>query len=240
MIIETKIPKQITTLNNIPSCHRTDDLSNISEIYRKQVNICIWQRILGRELTSSSEYILDSNPNIEFSEVLDTKNVVKSLKSFFGTSEKMLPFFKDVCNLVDTFSGLFHQEKVWLRLDGIDYPMCPRFHTDRLKCRLVTTYVGPSTEWIPHHLVNANKLGHGNEGKHDSESGLYQSENNIQQLDTGHVALLKGESWEGNEHAGIVHRSPNSGGSYKRLYLTIDFLETYLSIFGNSFGLKKT
>ena len=29
MIIETKIPKQITTLNNIPSCHRTDDLSNI-------------------------------------------------------------------------------------------------------------------------------------------------------------------------------------------------------------------
>ena len=94
MIIETKIPKQITTLNNIPSCHRTDDLSNISEIYRKQVNICIWQRILGRELTSSSEYILDSNPNIEFSEVLDTKNVVKSLKSFFGTSEKMLPFLK--------------------------------------------------------------------------------------------------------------------------------------------------
>ena len=120
---------------------------------------------------------------------------------------------------------------MWLRLDGIDHPMCPRFHTDKLKCRLVTTYVGPATQWIPHQLVNRSKLGYGNEGKPDNESGLFNSENDIKQLDTGHVAFLKGESWKGNNGSGLVHRSPHEDKGYKRLYMTIDFLETYINIY---------
>ena len=80
---------------------------------------------------------------------------------------------------------------MWLRLDGIDHPMCPRFHTDKLKCRLVTTYVGPATQWIPHHLVNRSKLGYGNEGKPDNESGLFLSENDIEQLILVMLLFLK-------------------------------------------------
>jgi len=73
MIIETKIPKQITTLNNIPSCHRTDDLSNISEIYRKQVNICIWHRILGRELTHPANIFWIATQILNFLKFLTLK-----------------------------------------------------------------------------------------------------------------------------------------------------------------------
>ena len=132
------------------------------------------------------------------------------------------------------FCKLFDQKKLWLRLDGIDHPMCPRFHTDKIKCRLVTTYVGPGTQWLPHNLVDRKKLGFGNDGKPDDQSGLFQSKQDIKQLDRGHVALLKGESWEGNEGAGVVHRSPHSEGNYKRLYLTIDFVESFINIYGRS------
>ena len=83
-------------------------------------------------------------------------------------------------------------------------------------------------------LIDRSKLGYGNEGKPDSESGLFISEDSIQQCATGDVALLKGESWEGNDGAGLVHRSPYKEGSYKRLYMTIDFLETYINIYKNS------
>ena len=78
-----------------------------------------------------------------------------------------------------------------------------------------------------------SKLGHGNEGKADDESGLFTDNKDIKQFDTGHVALLKGESWDGNQGAGLVHRSPNVEGYYKRLYMTIDFLTTYINIFKN-------
>ena len=123
---------------------------------------------------------------------------------------------------------------MWLRLDGIDHPMCPRFHTDKIKCRLVTTYVGPATQWLPQDLVDRSKLGYGNDGKPDDKSGLFSSVDDIKQLETGHVALLKGESWQGNKGAGIVHRSPHSDSNYRRLYLTIDFVESFINILGSS------
>jgi hypothetical protein len=111
--------------------------------------------------------------------------------------------------------------------------MCPRFHVDKVPCRLVTTYHGIATEWLPHHCVNRSKLGAGNAGKSDEQSGLFQHPNNIHQLHQGEVALLKGESWEGNEGAGLVHRSPSmpvtqnsalkNTFSERRLLLTLDF-----------------
>jgi len=40
----------------------------------------------------------------------------------------------------------------------------------------------------------------------------------------GDVALLKGELWEGNEGAGMVHRSPSMNPGDRRLLLSFDFL----------------
>ena len=231
MITQTDSPKKNIHSSLYKSASISNDLSKISQIHEDEINISIWRRILSNSTIKASEYILNKNPLLEFSEVLEPENVRKSLKSSIGSNEKMSPFFEDVSNLVSMFCELFNQKKAWLRLDGIDHPMCPRFHTDKLKCRLVTTYIGPATQWLPHQLVNRSKLGHGNQGKPDDKSGLFVGIKDIEQLDTGHVALLKGESWKGNQGAGLVHRSPHEEGNYKRLYMTIDFLDTYLNIY---------
>jgi len=107
----------------------------------------------------------------------------------------------------------------------LDKAMCPKFHVDRVPCRLLTTFQGIATEWLPHNKVNRDKLGPGSQGKADSESGLYTSPEDIQQLQAGHVALLKGELWEGNENAGLVHRSPAVPNGERRLLLTLDFMD---------------
>ena len=233
MITQTNIAKRKTPNVLNKSACITNDSSKISEINRDDINISIWQRNLNNHTSEASEYVLTKNPLLEFSEVLQPENVIESLKTSIGSNEEMLPFFDDVFNLVSMFCKTFDQKKAWLRLDGIDHPMCPRFHTDKLKCRLVTTYIGPATQWLPHDLVNRSKLGHGNQGKPDDKSGLFIGINDIEQLDKGHVALLKGESWKGNQGRGLVHRSPHEEGNYKRLYMTIDFLDTYLNIFRN-------
>ena len=54
-------------------------------------------------------------------------------------------------------------------------------------------------------------------------SGLFQSETDIENLQSGQVALLKGERWEGNEGAGLVHRSPRLNKGERRLLLSLDF-----------------
>ena len=234
MTFESKLIEENQSHHIFPSSYATEDAFKISEIYRNELNILIWKRNLNNLLIKSSEIVLDDNPNLEYSEVLKPDEVKQSLESVLGDNIKISPFIEDVSYLSFMFCKIFDQKKLWLRLDGIDHPMCPRFHTDKIKCRLVTTYVGPATQWLPHNLVDRKKLGFGNDGKPDDQSGLFQSKQDIKQLGRGHVALLKGESWEGNEGAGVVHRSPHSEGNYKRLYLTIDFVESFINIYGRS------
>lgn len=123
------------------------------------------------------------------------------------------------------FCYLFDLKQTGLRLTTLCHAMCPRFHVDRIPCRLVTTFQGVSTQWLPNHTVDRTKLGAGSQGLPDDQSGIYLSENDICQLKTGDVALLKGERWEGNENAGLVHRSPAVTEGGQRLLLTLDFVD---------------
>ena len=231
IILESSIKN--TLLENYPNSFNTDDSVQLSEIHKKNVNISIWERNLNNKIIEAGKYMLDKNSKIQFSEVIKPKNTLDILKGEFGHSEEYQFLFKDISKLVKMFCELFEENRAWLRIDAISKPMCPRFHTDYVRCRLVTTYVGPGTQWLPHHLVNRSKLGHGNQGQPDDKSGLFQKNVKIEQLEVGHVAMLKGESWDGNDGSGLVHRSPHAEKEYKRLYMTIDFLETYLNIYRN-------
>ena len=154
MIPESKLKEENQSHHIFPSSYVTEDAFKISEIYRNELNISIWKRNLNNLLIKSSEIVLDDNPNLEYSEVLKPDEVKQSLESVLGYNIKTSPFIEDVSYLSFMFCKLFDQKKLWLRLDGIDHPMCPRFHTDKIKCRLVTTYVGPATQWLPHNLVD--------------------------------------------------------------------------------------
>ena len=79
---------------------------------------------------------------------------------------------------------------------------------------------------VTSHSVDRSKLGKGNNGKKDEESGLFGPITDIKQLCVGDVALLKGESWYGNSGAGLVHRSPHvEDTNSKRLLLTHGFFK---------------
>jgi hypothetical protein len=57
----------------------------------------------------------------------------------------------------------------------------------------------------------------------DDLSGLFQQASDVELMNVGDVALLKGEAWQGNEGRGLIHRSPINSGGHKRLLLTLDF-----------------
>ena len=101
--------------------------------------------------------------------------------------------------------------------------MCPRFHVDWVPCRLLTTYDGGGTQWLPHDLVDRRKLGPGSGGLPDECSGIIQICRGYSTIKSGDVALLKGENWIGNEGSGLVHRSPQLFDGEKRLLFSLDF-----------------
>ncbi len=74
-----------------------------------------------------------------------------------------------------------------------------------------------------------NEVGiYGGGGLPDHESGLYSNANDIQKLSIGDVALLKGESWIGNEGVCLVHRSPAVPYGTNRLLVTLDMSDSRL------------
>ena len=138
-------------------------------------------------------------PSLNIKERLRPDNadavVANALKSLTTNTQ---PFCNDVTELVEMFCCLFDLKEAGFRLSVLGKAMCPRFHVDHVPCRLVTTYAGVGTQWLAHERVDRSKLGVGSNGLPDEESGLFPQADDVQNINIGHVALLKGESWAGN------------------------------------------
>lgn len=220
--------------SNIDSCYNRDVKMRyavestapvvLSDIYDQQTNIVIWRRELSDTLKNSVMAFVASNPNFLTTMTVTPQSSLSSISRALG-GVKQQELSENIAELVDMFCCLFELKRAGLRLAAIDRAMCPKFHTDKIPCRLVTTFQGIATEWLPHQAVKREKLGVGSKGQPDNQSGLYGQEHDIQQLKCGDVGLLKGELWEGNENAGLVHRSPALLEGQRRLLLTLDFRE---------------
>ncbi|MGB0450012.1 MAG: DUF1826 domain-containing protein [Porticoccaceae bacterium] len=194
----------------------------LTDIYLQENNIVIWKRELSDTLKNSVDTFIKANPTFKASMTVTPQTVLSSIGESLGDATQP-ELSENIAELVEMFCYLFELKRVGLRLTVLNRAMCPKFHVDRVPARLVTTFQGIATEWLPHQSVNREKLGLGSNGKLDSESGLYKNSHEIQQLSCGDVALLKGELWEGNENAGLVHRSPALSADKSRLLLTLDF-----------------
>jgi len=194
----------------------------LADIYDENTDIAIWNRELPQSLRDTVADFVDTNPAHKTSVAMSPVDAQETLYGILGqlTSRE---FCDDVATLVDMFCTLFELEQAGVRLSVLDNAMCPRFHMDRIPCRLITTYQGVATEWLHHDHVDRSKLGHGCNGMADHESGLFDTRNRIQQLNHGDVALLKGDLWQGHEGKGLVHRSPTTGNQ-RRLILTVDMV----------------
>jgi hypothetical protein len=121
-------------------------------------------------------------------------------------------FVVDIAGLVAWFASLAQTRAVRLRLDVVTGDACRRWHRDCVPLRLICTYRGPGTLWVPPAL-GADMLAQPDE---DAPQALA--------LEAGDVALFKGCGWTGQSHdGGIVHRSPRIAGTgITRLVLLLD------------------
>jgi len=224
----------VSTLSNLKSQPITgkqrisqfgEEMTCLSDIYKEQVNMAVWQRSLSASLQQAAKQLIQLNPTLVWTEVVTPDRIHDRIMDQFSDVDNITFLADDIFQLVDLFCCLFELSQAGLRFSVLDRAMCPRFHVDKVPCRLITTYCGIATQWLPQHLVDRTKLGAGCSGKTDEDSGLMLKANAIQQLEVGQVALLKGENWLNNQNAGLVHRSPQPGEGEQRLLLTLDFAD---------------
>ena len=186
----------------------------LGKIYQPSLNVAIWQRVLDSVVASYSIFLLEQHASFRIQQIQNVSQLRSLLRNSLPDSNEKNPFIEDIALVVDMFSLLFEADEVGLRLQCVSGAPCPAFHNDRIPCRLLLTYHGAGSQWMDESNLDRNALA-------TAESPCLD-ENNIHNIAAGHVALFKGEGWEGNEGNGWVHRSPPQPSHEKRLVLTLD------------------
>lgn len=85
---------------------------------------------------------------------------------------------------------------------------CRKYHVDWVGLRLIITYAGPGTEWVPNEGVHRKSLQTPWRNLASINRRIVPDPSSVMTANAGDVLLLKGESYPGNSGRGAVHRSP--------------------------------
>ena len=199
--------------------HQGPTPETLTKILQDDTNLAVWQRQLPLHISDFAQLLLSLNDPLAESLCLELPNEdaepdLTGLASGFRDLEGYEGFIADLKWLVSAFACLLGAKRIGLRLRVLDKAMCPRFHVDHVPVRLITTYAGVGSQWLKEGTMDRQQLGQANA----------EPQAQIQQLNSGDVALLKGEKWHGNEGFGLIHRSPQPAAGERRLILTLDWL----------------
>lgn len=108
---------------------------------------------------------------------------------------------EDIIAQVERFARICGTPWVDVRLEVLVGDACPKFHSDNVSIRLLTTYRGPGTEWL------APEIDPSARGTAEEPQGA------VRRLPRFAVALIKGRKAESSSGPLILHRSPPIEGS---------------------------
>lgn len=186
------------------------DASVLTEIYNPDTQICIWNPQFSQGVQDYALILKQGAGNLSLRQVLVPSELGEYLLSTLPDSATRSVFVNEIQTLAEMFAYLFELERIGFRMGVLERAMCPKFHTDKVPCRLVATLKGKGTEWLNQSQTLAWQQDKAQELTWES-------------LEPGEIALLKGEGWFGNEGQGLVHRSPSVTPDDWRLFLSMDF-----------------
>ncbi len=210
-------------LNNHPKKIFSNDWEDRQKILDRDINLFCWTRQLQSEVYDYSEYLLiqDRVPIKGCVNRQDLSHQLLKLRKEWDAD--LVPsgdlFWNDVFQNTYEFLDFSDTKCGTLHLKIVKDDACRKFHTDGYRLRLFTTYIGLGTEWLPESAVNRKALG-------DSNNKIVRDPSQIKRIETGHVAILKGEiPGKKSRIKGIVHRSPPiQNNTQYRLILRVDLM----------------
>lgn len=112
----------------------------------------------------------------------------------------------DVRALLQLMFEVADAQAVKVEFGIVQSDQCRKFHVDYLRYRLITTYVGPGTEWVPDSYVDRGVLLDPPDDRIQANALIVRDQAAIQRAAAGDVLLTKGARH--THGSGLVHRSP--------------------------------
>ena len=193
-----------------------DQLANFASIYDEDVEIVSVTRPQANSCAAISKRLIHSRqvPELRWVQPADDLDAPASVLPTTIDSDVHSVLCDQIAEASEMLGELMDCDRVGVRLETLNAPMCPRFHVDHIPCRMLITLSGVGTEWIPNGEVNWSVF-----DNLETTVPPIQANREIQRLTTGNWSLLKGGAWR-DGFRGVVHRSPHDVG--ERLLLALD------------------
>jgi hypothetical protein len=215
MPVDTSTMQQGAT----PSVHRCRHVAELCTVDQTGINVVQLQRPLSPQLRDDAARL---SQHVDFRMLATVTPDPRGKQELWPHLADFPHLAGDIGVWVEVFADLMECSVVAVRLARVEHAMCPRLHVDLVSLRLVSTYVGPGTQFVCSSDVDRRFLGHAANGERDERSGVLRSSALISAASAGDIVLLKGERWPGNEGRGAVHRSPEASAGRPRLVVTMD------------------
>jgi hypothetical protein len=187
--------------------------SILDRIRDKAVELAIWERDLPQGFAGWLDALPAANlPDAR--DVTDAAGLEATIAAMLddartpdGAMRDLL--LDDIAGLARRFMAIMDSAQVDIRLEAVEHDACWKFHRDCVEARLLATYRGPGTQWIPPALSEAAL-----ESQKDYRGP-------IQSLSRFAAGMFKGSC--ATPARGIVHRSPPiDGAGVTRLLLCLN------------------
>lgn len=147
----------------------------------------------------------------EFSEVVSLQKYDLSAATRGLTEAEQRWLMEDFATLLSRFSEIADTDRIRVSFGAVRTDQCRKFHVDYVRYRLITTYVGPGTEWLPDEAVCREVLKAPPECPKDANQKIVRDAAAIRYAKSGEILVMKGALHLNSN--GVVHRSPPIEGS---------------------------
>lgn len=169
------------------------------------ISFALWQRSLADEVSAALAAWIDDGV-LEIDRTLASEESPSIAIPELATLPPAARIQDDVEELLRELRALSGAQRIRVVLGIKTTDACRKFHTDNVRLRLITTYVGPGTDWIPAVGVDRAALQHPPDCPCDANRAIVRDPQLVRHTSPGDVLLLKGELYGGA--LGAVHRSP--------------------------------
>ena len=179
------------------------------------LNVVIWERRLPPAVPAALRRWADAGPQRFEGLVSDGGAWVEAALRGFPVSPARAFLVRDLHALVEKFRELTALEKVKLSFGVVTGDQCRKFHGDYNRLRLITTYLGPATEWLPERAVRREALLQPPACPTTANHLIVRDPTQVRRAHAGDVLLLRGHDGVTGAALGAVHRSPPIEASRK-------------------------
>jgi hypothetical protein len=179
--------------------------STFDRLKQGPMSLAVWSRAISPALASDlGSWVSEREPRFDQTRTPRRIDLKAATHGLDGYARDWL--IDDLAVLLEQFASVTDARRVRFSFGAVTTDQCRKFHADFVRYRLVSTYVGPGTEWAPDEAVDRDALAHPPDCPCDANARIVRDPSALRQARAGEVLLMRGALHPSG--VGAVHRSP--------------------------------